>query len=101
MILYNVTVNIDAIMEEEWLSWMQSEHIPQVMHTGCFVENKILKLLTETEDESCTYAFQYFCHSLKDLERYQQNFAPALQAEHTQKFKDRFVSFRTVLEVIS
>ncbi len=36
MILYNVTVALDPAIETEWLAWMQQEHIPEVMATGCF-----------------------------------------------------------------
>ena len=50
MIVYNVTCNVGSHLAEEWLKWMQEEHIPEVMQTGCFTECKILKLLTEAPD---------------------------------------------------
>ena len=34
MILYNVTVNIDTDVEEDWIEWMKETHIPEVMKTG-------------------------------------------------------------------
>jgi hypothetical protein len=37
---------------------------------------------------------------MESYEEYRKNFAPALQAEHTAKFKDRFVAFRTLLEIV-
>ena len=43
MIVYNVTCNVENPMASEWLEWMKTVHIPEVMATGCFVENKILK----------------------------------------------------------
>jgi hypothetical protein len=100
MIIYNVTVNIDPAIHEEWLQWMLNEHIPSVMATGCFLENKVLRLLKESENDGFTYAFQYLCNSMTELENYQKNFAPQLQADHTTRYKDRFVAFRTVLEVV-
>lgn len=100
MIIYNVTVNIDPAIHEEWLNWMLTKHIPDVMATGCFLENKVLKLMKETENEGYTYAFQYLCKSLDELEHYKKNFAPQLQTDHTTRYKDRFVAFRTILEVI-
>jgi hypothetical protein len=101
MIIYNVTVSIDPAIHEEWLAWMLSKHIPDVMQTGCFLENKVLRLQQTAENEGITYAFQYTLASMEDLERYQQNFAPQLQAEHSQRYKDKFVAFRTVLEVVA
>jgi hypothetical protein len=100
MIVYNVTVNIEQNVHTEWLEWMLSTHIPEVMNTGCFVENKVLRLHSETENDGHTYAFQYFLNSMQDLERYQKEFAPKLQADHKERFKDNFVAFRTILEVI-
>ena len=49
MIIYNVTVNIDESIHEEWLLWMKNVHIPDVMETGHFLENKICKILAESE----------------------------------------------------
>jgi hypothetical protein len=100
MIVYNVTVNIEKNIHEEWLNWMLSKHIPDVMRTGCFLENKIMRLLTETENDGFTYAFQYICASMQDLERYQREFAPKLQAEHSERYKDKFVAFRSILEIV-
>jgi hypothetical protein len=101
MIIYNVTVSIDPAIHEEWLTWMISKHIPDVMQTGCFLENKILRLQQTAENEGITYAFQYTLNSISDLEHYQANFAPQLQAEHSQRYKDKFVAFRTILEVVA
>ena len=41
MILYNITVNIDHDIHQEWLVWMKDIHIPDVLSTGLFIENKI------------------------------------------------------------
>ena len=41
MIIYNVTVSlVDQTIHEEWLNWMKTKHIPDVMNTGCFLSNK-------------------------------------------------------------
>lgn len=96
MILYNVTINVDDSIKDEWLEWMKSKHIPDVLATGMFIENKIYRI--RAEEEGNTYSIQYFLRSEEDYEKYQKEFAPKLQAEHTDKFKDKFVAFRTVME---
>jgi hypothetical protein len=100
MIIYNVTVNIDNSVHDEWLEWMLRVHIPEVMITGMFIENRIYKVLTEEDAEGTTYSIQYVCNSLKEYEQYRDIFAPALQAQHSNRYKDKFVAFRTLLEVI-
>ena len=81
MILYNVTVNIDHSVEEEWLKWMKEQHIPDVMNTGCFKRNLLCKINAESEGGS-SYSIQYFCDSQKELDHYLNNYAAQLQQEH-------------------
>ena len=100
MIIYNVTINIDPSVHDEWLEWMKTIHIPDVMNTGCFVENRILKVLGDEESGGTTYSIQYVCESMEDFHEYEQHHAPKLRHEYNEKYKDKFVSFRTLLEVI-
>lgn len=99
MILYNVTINIDNSVHDDWLEWMKTKHIPDVLSTGLFIENKIFKIITEEKNEN-TYSIQYFLSSFEDYEKYQKEFAPKLQLEHSEKYKDKFVAFRTVMELV-
>lgn len=99
MILYNVTVIVEDIVHDEWIEWMKNKHVPDVMQTGIFNSFKICRVL-DSPNEGNTYSFQYFCDSMEDINRYQREFAPALQSEHTERYKDRFVAFRTVMEVL-
>jgi hypothetical protein len=99
MILYNVTVNIEDDIHLEWIEWMRSTHVPDVMQTGCFVKNKILKISDPVQDGH-TYSFQYFAESMDRLREYQTKFANDLQADHEKRYANKFVAFRTILEVI-
>ena len=99
MYIYNVTVSIDKDAEIEWLNWMKSEHIPEVIATGCFANNKILKVITEV-DTGATYSLQYFYENENDIVVYREKFAAILQQKHTDKFKDKYVAFRTILQEI-
>lgn len=99
MIVYSVTVNIEDEAEKEWLEWMKQNHIPDVMNTGKFTSYRMLRVLSNQEDEAGqTYNIQYECASMKELDEYMNNHAPELQKEHSQKFSGKFVAFRTLLE---
>lgn len=100
MILYNVTVSIDENIESDWLQWMKEDHIPKIMNTGVFADRKIFKLLSHEQDGAITYAVQYFAETVEHINEYQEKHAEKLQAEHTARFKDKFVAFRTMLEHI-
>ena len=101
MILYNITVNIDDSVHDEWLEWMRSKHIPDLLSTGLFTESKLYRIRTENEEEENTYSIQYFLRSMDDYKIYQKEYAEKLQFEHTEKFKDKFVAFRTIMELVS
>jgi antibiotic biosynthesis monooxygenase (ABM) superfamily enzyme len=100
MLVYNVTIKILRGKEEEWLQWMTSKHIPDVMSTGFFLSSQICRLLDQPEGDDPTYVIQYRCESKEKLDHYLENFSPALREEHNQRYKDQFVAFRTVMEVI-
>ncbi len=101
MIVYNVTVKIDLPVHDEWLKWMTEKHIPDVMATGFFMDNKMFRIMADSEHDGITYAIQYFAENFSKYTDYQENAAPALQKEHTEKFKDRFVAFRTLMRPVT
>jgi hypothetical protein len=101
MILYNVTVKIDRSVHDDWLDWMRSVHIPEVMSTGFFIKNQLMRLLDPPADEEgITYAIQYYCKNVGALKRYWDEEAPALQAKHSHRYEGKYVSFRTVMKLV-
>lgn len=100
MILYNVTVKIDLDVHDEWIQWMRDEHIPEVMATGMFEAHRIARVLLQDESEGITYSFQYTCKDMATLQKYTAQFAPALQKDVKDRYSDKFVAFRTVLEIL-
>jgi hypothetical protein len=99
MYIYNVTCNVAPEVHEEWIAWMRTTHIPEVMATGCFKASKILQLM-HVEDEGITYAIQYTYAEEADILRYQTEFAPALQQKTKDKFHHLVLAFRTYMKVI-
>lgn len=100
MILYNVTVNVDEDVEQQWLAYMKDIHIPDVMRTGMFISHKMFKLLQQEEMGGTTYSVQYFAEHLGYLETYLERYAPALREDVDIRFKNKYVAFRTVLEAV-
>jgi hypothetical protein len=99
MFLYNVTLILDDAAAEEWLQWMQDVHIPEVMATGMFISNRLLKVV-DSPNEGVTYCAQYVAETLDHYNKYQEIFAPALQAELNERYKNRFVAYRTLMEFV-
>ena len=100
MIIYNVTINIDESAHDEWLHWMQTEHIPAMLNTGKFIKALMTRVMVEEEMGGITYSVQYRTDSRETLERYYSEDADELRAQG-KAFEGKYVAFRTELEVIS
>lgn len=101
MFIYNVTIALDAEIEDQWVQWMQSTHIPEMLQTGCFTEacmHKVLHSANETGHPS--YAVQYKVNSYKELENYYKNHANDLRNKAFEAFSDKFIALRTELEEV-
>ncbi|MCX2573328.1 DUF4286 family protein [Pedobacter sandarakinus] len=99
MYLYNVTLILEDAAAAEWLQWMQEVHLPEVMATGLFVSNRLLKVV-DSPNEGTTYCAQYVAESLENYNTYKEVHAPALQEKLNAKFQNRFVAYRTLMEFI-
>jgi hypothetical protein len=100
MIIYCVTITIDADIESEWLDWMWRIHVLEVVRTGCFSECGIYKVI-DSDAAAPSYVMQYHCRSLEEYHRYRDNFAVALQKAHSDKFAGRFRGVRQLLEEVA
>ena len=59
MIIYNVTTTISESIHDQWVTWMQERHIPEVLATGKFTSARLVKVLVGNENDEITYAVQY------------------------------------------
>lgn len=98
MYIYNVTINIDETLEEEWLIWIE-KHIAEVLETGKFSAAKLTEVLAET-DSGRTYSVQYSANSRKELDEYYQFEAEKLREIALKKFGNKMLAFRTELKLI-
>jgi hypothetical protein len=99
MFIYNVTINIDDEVKDEWLTWMES-HILDVLNTGKFVAAKLTEVLIEEEMGGTTYSVQYSAKTKEDIQNYYKEDAQRLRADGMRKFGDKMVAFRTELRLI-
>lgn len=101
MIIYNVTINIDDSVHDQWLNWMQEKHIPEMLATGKFSSARMVKVLIIEEMGGTTYSVQFATDSKDTLDKYYIEDAPQLREESHRLFGDKMMTFRTELEVLS
>jgi len=100
MYIYNVTINIENDAHDAWLKWMKEEHIPQMLSLGKFSKAKMTRVVIEEEMGGTTYSVQYTTDSKATLEKYYAEDADKLRKEGVKRFANKFVAFRTELEII-
>lgn len=100
MYIYNVTTNIAEDVHQEWLEWMKTEHIPEMLGTGKFTKALMTKVMVDEQMGGITYSVQYTTPSRELLERYYREDAEILRARG-KAFEGKLVIFRTELEIIS
>lgn len=101
MIIYNVTIKLDEAIHPQWLVWLKEEHIPDVIATGCFTKATILQLLETDDSEGPTYAIQYFAESKALYNRYIEKYAGVMRQKSFEKWGDKFIAFRSVMQVVN
>jgi Domain of unknown function (DUF4286) len=100
MFIYNVTIKIDWSIHDAWVQWMKQEHIPEVVSTGCFTGSQLVRLLETDEKEGPTYAAQYYAAGKTDYNRYIELHSTTLRQKSFDKWGDKFVAFRSLMQVI-
>lgn len=100
MIIYNVTVNIDESVHVQWLNWMRTKHINDVLATGKFDSARLVKVLVDEEMGGVTYSVQYFAYNKDALQAYYRDDADRLREEGLMLFGNKMLAFRTELEIV-
>lgn len=98
MIIYNVTIKVEAVVADAWLKWLLQEHVPDVMNTKCFSSHTVVRLLEVDDSEGPTYAVQYHADSKADYNRYIELHAPEMRRRSMEKWGASFIAFRSVME---
>lgn len=100
MIIYNVTINVDESIHDEWFNWMQEIHIPEVLSTGKFIKALMSQVLVKEDLGGITYSIQYTSDSKEALVKYYQEDAQRLRDVVFKKFGNKFGAFRTEMKIV-
>lgn len=101
MIIYNVTVNVEDDVHDKWFSWMKDKHIPDMLATKKFLSARLCKVLVEEDMGGTTYSVQYSVKDRTTLNAYYNEDAENMRSEGNRLFPNKFVAFRTELELLN
>jgi len=101
MIYYQINIIVKKEVESEWLEWMKTTHIPDILNTKYFISHKISKVIKPvSEDDAVVYSVVYKCESFEKYLEYSQKEAPILQKQHAEKFNGKVTAYRNVMEAV-
>lgn len=101
MFIYNVTIKVHSSIWQQWLQWLQEEHVPEVLATGCFADARILRMLETDDSEGPTFTVQYTAESKAAYNKYIDRFAASMRQKSFDKWGDKFIAFRSVMQVVN
>lgn len=100
LILYNTTIKVDHDINEDFLTWIQDEHFPEVLSSGMVTEVAKYCLLGVDSEDGMTYSLQY---RLQDLGTYNE-FIVVIDSKFKKALPERYglkqVSFSSVLQKV-
>ena len=99
MFLYNITFNITDAHHEALVHHLKNDFVPEAIGSNLTIGHKLLRLLTEIENNGQTFSIQFFFADQEDVINFDEAIIPALNNVH-RKFEGEYVYFSTLLEEI-
>ena len=81
-IIYEVSAQVRADLVDDWLGYMETKHLPDMLATGCFIKASLMK------SESGRFRTEYVAPSRADLDRYLADHAALLRPHAKNRFPD-------------
>jgi hypothetical protein len=92
---------VDQDIHDEWWQWMKTVHLPEVLQTGRFLNCRVFRIHSHDAGmEGINYAIQYSAKTIQAYESYLANEAPILKKKTYERYGEKVLAFRTVLEFV-
>jgi hypothetical protein len=100
MIIYNITYSVENSIHQEWLSWMKETHIQEIIETGLYVKYQFVKLLDMNEEESATYAVQFYAETKAKHLKFMIEHETAFRLKSSRQWGNEVMSFGTLMQIV-
>lgn len=100
MIVYSVHITLELDSVQEWLDYMLSKHIKDVISTSCFVGYEMLKEIDLTNSEKAKFRIDYYAKDESKMNEYLENHANQLRNDVLEHFGDKFLADRHIYNSI-
>jgi hypothetical protein len=100
MLIFNTTYKVATNQNENWLEWMNNQHIPFMLKSGLFAKPQIAKVLGSEDEEGISFSVQFHILDMDSLMSWHRENAVLFQKNCSDKFGNEVIFFTTVLELI-
>jgi len=73
----NISFQLNPTIQSQWLMWMKTNFIVELMGTGCFIDHKFYQLEVP-EDQNPTFTLQLYAVDKAQLIKYHTQFADSI-----------------------
>ncbi len=101
MYLFSITINVDDEVREELLEWVNGKIRPLLTDKALVYDFRVLKILSDETGHGTSYSFQYHLHNWEGVETFEERYDNEVAAGMYRFYKEKFVEFRTRLELIN
>lgn len=98
MLLYEVTVNVDPEIADDFLAWL-TRHVDE-MRALEPIDDAWMYRSIEEDDGVVVFVSTYAMADHAAYRRYLEEFAPAMRGDGKTRFGDRFTATRRVLQAL-
>ena len=100
MLIYNETYKIDHDIHGPWLNFFERDYLPFVLESGAVESYDLTRLKGVDEADGLTYCLLLRFSSKPAFDIYQEQHALTHKRMLEGKFKGRYVSFPSLLDVV-
>lgn len=100
MLIFNTTYKVSGSITENWLKWIQNNHIPFMLADDQFSRPQIAKIVGSDDEQGVSYSVQFHIADMQTLMLWHKENATQFQQNFQQTFGNDVQFFSTVLEVV-
>lgn len=101
MLIFNITFLVSDQALNQWLEWVNNDHIPFMLESGKLQQPQIARVLSDNGQEGTSYAVQFYVKDMETLNQWHQHFGDEFQRKCAENFsQDEVMFFSTVLEIV-
>ncbi len=100
MIIFNTTYCVTDKVYGGFIKWLKEQHIPQMLASGFFSDERVSKVITQEEQEGTSVSVQLTAQSMDAIADWNEQHGDLFKMEVASLFSEEVLFFSTFMEII-